>query len=97
MTVSSRLTDARPVRPVASLRRKSSIAASMRGLVSLIMSLSFIRLVTSYQGQVTSNGGFYLVPAHLSLVTSWVFRGRLACQTQVHSESRGQCYQECAC
>src|SRR5262245_744409 len=43
MTVSSRLTAARPVRTVASFRRKSSITPSMRGLVSLMTSFSFIR------------------------------------------------------
>src|SRR5450759_3069123 len=40
--LSSRLTAARPVRTVASLRRTSSIALSMRGLVSLMTSFSLI-------------------------------------------------------
>src|SRR6266566_3631918 len=42
MMLSSKLTAARPVRMVASFRRKSSMTVSIRGLVSLITSLSLI-------------------------------------------------------
>src|SRR5687768_7412005 len=45
MTLSSRLTAARPVRTVASFRRKSSITVSIRGFVSLITSFSVICLL----------------------------------------------------
>src|SRR6266849_350776 len=82
MTLSSRLTAARPVRTVDSLRLKSSMTVSMRGRVSLITSFSLISLtpVNCFQ-EAANDSALFLEPDEVKKLTCPV---RPWYQRQVH-------------